>query len=284
MFRLRKYFDYTPSPITDGTLSIVAVGGSASTATNKYTFADSSVVTAGALTIGGAEVACGNANIGLFMAAGNTTSGSLYAYASNTRTGRTLSATVYQSMATSNDTTGIICRGGASPGTALTLKYTYVGDTMVPGTNLLANAFRGGAVGTLTFALIGLGNSSAATNTYTYAGDAVASATALSTTIFNAAAAGNGTEGVFAIGSATNTTRYIYASNTSSAGGSLQSAGSGLGGNWASGIGSTGLFNATSTNAPSRYDYTSDTTTAGTAFLQTQGRASLANGTQGVTL
>lgn len=286
MFRLRKYFDYTPNPVTDGTFSIISVGGSTSNATNKYTFAGDGVATAATLTLpGGSEVACGNASIGLFMTAGNSTNGSLYTYASNTCASRTLPSTVYQSMATSNSTTGIVCQGGASPGSALTLKYTYVGDTMVSGTNLLGNAFRGSATGTTTFALIGLGNSVATTNTYTYADDTVASATALSSAIFNSAAAGNGTEGVFAVSSSvTSTTRYLYASNTSSAGGNLQFNGSGLGGNWASGLGTTGLFNSPTTSPPSKYDYASNTTTQGSALLQTQGRASLANGTQGVTL
>lgn len=291
MFRLRKYFDYTPSPVTDGTFSIVSVGGATSRATNKYTFAGDAVTAAATLasasSVTGSGYACGNATIGLFIGGASTTNGCLYTYATNATASRTLIATVAQGQAGGNSTTGIICRGGSPTGTALTLKYTYTGDTMVNGSNLTATTLRGGMAGTATLAIIALGGDSGAspnTNRYTYAGDTTAVATNLSTSVRDASACGNGTVGVFVVSNATvTTTQYQYAGDTSAAGGNLQFTAPSFG-NAASGIGTTGLFSSTSSNPPSKYTYSSNTTTSGTAFLQTQARASLANGTQGVTL
>jgi hypothetical protein len=92
----------------------------------------------------------------------------------------------------------VFCGGYTTTTVASTDLYSYIGNTVSPGTNLTTVMQGLAATGTSTFGLFGGGAGlSAATFKYTYSGNTVAAGTNLGTARQYLAAAGNATTGIF---------------------------------------------------------------------------------------
>jgi hypothetical protein len=240
--------------------------------TNTYSYTALTQVVNFGQTISSSDTAEGNA-------AGNTEKGifahsslsAIYTYATNSvisgppipdppKVGPDLGA------ATGNSTEGIFAYGGRTTASIYTFLYTYSGDTVSPGTNLLNAAYFAAATGTATEAMIVVGNATYYTNTYTYAGATVAAGPTFPGYVHVNTAAGNSSVGVFSFagagqGAGAALSYYTYTAGTWTATNPLLVAAlSGMGAaNSAFGI----IASGDNTNSTASFDFTSYAVTAG---------------------
>lgn len=295
MITLRtKFRASVPRVITDGTFSMVTLN-SATVNTNRYTWAGDVVSSAAQLavaTVAGSIAGLSNPQVGLYTAMGSTINAVLYTFANDSTVRYTPGVTyLSQGVCTSNPTIGLIVMGGTSvsaPG-VLTRTYSYSSNTDAASGNLTSGSWRGGACSTKEVAMIALGGTanSVLSNLYTYATGTSVGATSFVAGMWDSASASNGEVGIFRKWNTTTPVllaKYVFTSDSMATATNLLSQGNAA--NCASGGGDTGYFNPQNASlAVNKYAYATDAVTAGALFnTAVAGRASLANGTKGVTI
>ena len=209
--------------------------------TDKYTYADASVVAGGNLPSGRSSASqCCNSTVGIIgfgNSGGVVNTSDKYTFASDTAAaGTTFSGTARTSVSSDSSTTIGYVFAGRPVGTvtAIVDKYTYAGDSVSAGTSLSTAKRDPRAAGTGLLSIIasgatdpGAGTIVATSEKYTYAGDVVGGATSLANPHWSGAAMSDKTIGRYCMGldagfaEVTNTNNYTFAGDTIGAGGTF---------------------------------------------------------------
>lgn len=201
-------------------MAIIANGN----ATRKYNYSSNTNVAGTTIPLGGSVLrsqAFGNNTTGIFVQ-GSSVNTAKYTYAGDGCVASTiLTRSSVGGYGCGNLAVALYALGGISSSdeTNVTNTYTYAGDVVAVGTNMLGLVNNGGAAGTAAFGIFTMstdGGSSLLASKYTYASTTMASATNFNSAKFRSGAAGNDALGVFTNGTATSVRNW--AADTSALG------------------------------------------------------------------
>lgn len=276
-----------PAPVTT-TFGVFAggnIGATQTEFTDRYVYANESMITGVALSYGRyGHAAVSNATAGIFSGGAGSSSviTDKYTFAVNAvtpGTALTLPRTDY-SAGIGNETVGVFGGGvRGSTNVKLTELYTYTGDLVTAGTELGTARVSLAAAGNSTVGIFGGGDTAAGnatltnlTDQYIYASNVVSPGTNLYFMRKSLSAQGNATVGAFCGGNTAtfcaSTERYIFSTNAVAPGMNLTllrfsaaSVGDGQSGIFGGGINVASLLSSTS-----KYVYTSDVMSVNTAL------------------